>query len=226
MKLKELENWLTRCDGFEKPKVQLEQYATSSHVAARMLYCAKENIEGGCVCDLGSGCGILSIGSVLVGAQYVCGIEVDPDAIEIAVQNCQEFFDDEEESSPVDFINGELKLSHDNENEGDCCERFNSAFDVVVMNPPFGTKNNSGIDFAFVKRAIKLVRPGGYVYTLHKSSTRDFYRKKLTKSIEEFGVPVTGDVVAEVRYELPKTYRFHKEKSLDICVDFWCFQKS
>lgn len=46
MKLKELESWLTRLDGFENPKVQLEQYATSSHVAARMLYSAQENIEG------------------------------------------------------------------------------------------------------------------------------------------------------------------------------------
>lgn len=95
----------------------------------------------------------------------------------------------------------------------------------VVMNPPFGTKNNAGIDYAFLQRALKLVRPGGHVYSLHKSSTRDFFKKKLAKSSEEFSATVTGEVLAEVRYDLPKTYRFHKEKSLDIQVDFWCFQK-
>lgn len=94
------------------------------------------------------------------------------------------------------------------------------------MNPPFGTKNNAGIDYKFLKRALKLVRSGGHVYTLHKSTTRDFFTKKLKKSEEEFGVHVQGDVLAEVRYELPKTYKFHREKSLDIAVDFWCFKKS
>ncbi|ODM94046.1 Methyltransferase-like protein 5 [Orchesella cincta] len=223
MKLKELESWLTRCEGFKKPKVKLEQYVTSSHIAARMLYAAQENIEGSSVCDLGSGCGILSIGSVLLGAQYVCGIEIDLDAINIALENYDEFFDEDDEPAPLDFINAELTTSEgDNE---DCCSRFNSTFDVVVMNPPFGTKNNAGIDYAFLQRALKLVHPGGHVYSLHKSSTRDFFMKKLKKSCEEFGCLVKGEVMAEVRYELPKTYRFHKEKSLDIAVDFWCFQK-
>jgi predicted RNA methylase len=46
MKLKELEGWLTQCDVFESPKVALEQYATSAHIASRMVYAAQENIEG------------------------------------------------------------------------------------------------------------------------------------------------------------------------------------
>lgn len=98
-------------------------------------------------------------------------------------------------------------------------------FFKVVMNPPFGTKNNAGVDYTFLQRALKLIRPGGHVYSLHKSSTRDFFNKKLAKSSEEFGCTVNGNVLAEVRYDLPKTYKFHKEKSLDIAVDFWCFEK-
>jgi len=46
MKLKELECYLTQCDAFERPKVALEQYATSAHIAARMVYSAQELIEG------------------------------------------------------------------------------------------------------------------------------------------------------------------------------------
>lgn len=100
MKLKELESWLSQCEDFDKPKVALEQYATSAHIAARMLYSAQEHIEGAIVCDLGSGCGILSIGSVMMGAGLVYGFEVDPDAIQIALSNVSEILaDDDDESS-------------------------------------------------------------------------------------------------------------------------------
>ena len=46
MKLRELERWLSQCDQFEDPKVVYEQYATSAHIAARMVYAAQDNIEG------------------------------------------------------------------------------------------------------------------------------------------------------------------------------------
>lgn len=94
------------------------------------------------------------------------------------------------------------------------------------MNPPFGTKKNVGADFQFLKRALSLVRPGGHVYSLHKTSTRPFFQKKVAKSEEELGFPMKGEVEAAIRYDLPKCYKFHKEKSVDIEVDFWHFQKS
>jgi predicted RNA methylase len=46
-----------------------------------------------------------------------------------------------------------------------------NSFDTVIMNPPFGTKNNAGIDMLFLRRAIELAT--GAVYSLHKSSTRE-----------------------------------------------------
>ncbi|CAG7828362.1 unnamed protein product [Allacma fusca] len=219
MKLKELESWLSQCDQFDKPKVVLEQYATSAHVAARMIYSAQENLTDAAVCDLGSGCGILSIGSILAGAAYVCGFEVDEDAIEIAIGNCDEMFDDSE--NPVNFVNTEIDIRSDALSPA--LERFSSCFDVIIMNPPFGTKNNAGADYKFLKQAIHLVRPEGHIYSLHKSSTREFFKKKMALPIEKLGV--TGNVLAQIRYDLPKCYKFHKEKSVDIAVDFWHFQK-
>lgn len=44
------------------------------------------------------------------------------------------------------------------------------AFDSVLMNPPFGTKHNAGIDMRFLETAIKL--SNNAVYSLHKTSTR------------------------------------------------------
>lgn len=43
-------------------------------------------------------------------------------------------------------------------------------FDTVLMNPPFGTKQNNGIDMNFLRIALKLAKQS--VYSLHKTSTR------------------------------------------------------
>lgn len=48
--------------------------------------------------------------------------------------------------------------------------RWDKYFDTVVMNPPFGTKNNAGIDMKFLKMGLDLASDS--VYSLHKSSTR------------------------------------------------------
>lgn len=94
------------------------------------------------------------------------------------------------------------------------------------MNPPFGTKNNAGADFGFLRRAVHIVKPGGHIYSLHKTSTRPFFEKKLKNSEAELDFPVKGEVLAGIRYDLPKCYKFHKEKSVDIEVDFWHFVKN
>lgn len=94
--------------------------------------------------------------------------------------------------------------------------KFEKYFDTVIMNPPFGTKNNAGIDMKFLETAIRL--SSNTVYSLHKSSTRDYV---LSKAIQ-FGAE--GTVVAELRYDLPRAYKFHKKASVDIEVDFIRFK--
>lgn len=67
MKLKELESYLQQVEGFEEPKVHLEQYITSGHIASHMLYTMDQtfdDIENNIVADFGCGCGVLSIGTV------------------------------------------------------------------------------------------------------------------------------------------------------------------
>lgn len=48
--------------------------------------------------------------------------------------------------------------------------RWHRAFDTVIMNPPFGTKHNSGMDIKFLETAMNLANTA--VYSLHKTSTR------------------------------------------------------
>ena len=72
MKLKELESYLQQVEGFEEPKVHLEQYITSGHIASHMLYTMDQtfdDIENNVVADFGCGCGVLSI-----GMWHTCGI--------------------------------------------------------------------------------------------------------------------------------------------------------
>ena len=51
------------------------------------------------------------------------------------------------------------------------------------MNPPFGTKNNAGIDLALLKTAaLKGLKPGGTLFSLHKSSTQKHIEKFIVKN--------------------------------------------
>lgn len=51
--------------------------------------------------------------------------------------------------------------------------------DVVITNPPFGTKNNEGIDAEFLMAAKNIARES--IYSLHKSSCRSGLTRKAKK---------------------------------------------
>ncbi|XP_055910087.1 rRNA N6-adenosine-methyltransferase Mettl5 [Eupeodes corollae] len=206
MKLKKLEEYLQSVDGFENPKVNLEQYPTPPHIASCMIYNIQsryEDIEGKFVGDLGCGCGMLSIGSFLLGANLTIGFEIDESAIETFRSNVFEM-----EIPGVDCIQSDVLHL-------ESFSKWNNAFDTVVMNPPFGTKNNSGMDMRFLQTGIELA--SNSVYSLHKTSTREYINKKA----KEWGVK--SEVVAELRYNIESSYKFHKKQSVDIDVDFWRF---
>lgn len=165
LRLKELESRLQQVDGFEKPKLLLEQYPTRPHIAACMLYTIHntyDDIENKVIADLGCGCGVLSIGTAMLGAGLCVGFDIDEDALEIFNRNVEEF-----ELTNVDMVQCDVcSLSN----------RLSKSFDTVIMNPPFGTKNNKGTDMAFLKTALEMARTA--VYSLHKSSTREHIQKK------------------------------------------------
>ncbi|XP_070212197.1 rRNA N(6)-adenosine-methyltransferase METTL5-like [Littorina saxatilis] len=207
VRLKELEGWLQEVDVFEKPKVKLEQYPTTPHIAARMLHTMHmryDDIAGKSLVDLGVGCGVLGIGCCMLGAGYVLGVDIDDDALDTCSSNL-----------------AELEISNMNLLQGDANNlltqsgRMHHAFDTVVMNPPFGTKKNEGIDMVFLQAGLSMAETA--VYSLHKTSTRQHILKKAG----DWGVE--AEVIAELRYDLSSTLKFHKKKSVDIEVDFYRF---
>lgn len=64
---------------------------------------------------------------------YVLGVDIDPEALAICANNISEF-----DITNIDLLHCDIRslVNHPG--------RLHGAFDVVVMNPPFGTKNNQG----------------------------------------------------------------------------------
>jgi predicted RNA methylase len=109
IKLKELESHLQQVEEFDSPKILLgkavrklarassdcfpsEQYPTRPHIAACMLHTMEASfgdLAGRTVADLGCGCGVLSLGAVMLGADFVIGVDVDSDALAVFQQNIE-----------------------------------------------------------------------------------------------------------------------------------------
>eukprot|EP00854_Cymbomonas_tetramitiformis_P007163 gene7163-8542_t len=243
MKLKQLQSFLEDLDVFDSPNIELEQYPTTPHLAAQALFtaCSYGDIEDQSVVDLGCGCGVLSVASTLMGAGHVVrklavlakhdqspfvrnlwdcvavvvvlpfllrgeprgvaiGVDIDESALAIAQGNVEEFEDMHIDLVQCDIVNNMQQLS-----------RLKA--DTVVMNPPFGTRCK-GADIAFLKAGFAIASKA--VYSLHKSSTRAHV---LRVAETELGA-TKAEVVAEMRYDISASYKFHKEKSKDIAVDF------
>jgi len=120
---------------------------------------------------------------------------LDPEALQQAVCN-------------IDNLEVEMDLVYADVNCEEFCMR--KMFDTVIMNPPFGTRVK-GADVAFLESALKCTKHA--VYSLHKTSTRQFLEKKA----KEWGT--SFQVVAELRFDIPKMYKFHRKESADVQVD-------
>lgn len=117
--------------------------------------------------------------------------------------------------------------------------------DIVVMNPPFGTRKKHA-DRIFLEAAFQIAHVA--VYSLHKTSTRTFIESIPSKcQVKHDACPnryfryenvLSCQAVAQLRYDLPASYPFHKyftfygssatvcisrSQSRDIEVDLWRF---
>uniref|UniRef100_A0A1D1ZTQ7 Methyltransferase-like protein 5 n=1 Tax=Auxenochlorella protothecoides TaxID=3075 RepID=A0A1D1ZTQ7_AUXPR len=222
MKLKELESLMQEVSPFLQPKVELEQYPTGAHLASRLLYTVANSygeFEGKVVADLGCGTGMLAIGAAALGAGQVLAFDLDQDALETAQENVRGIFGDSDDeadddgAAQIEFVRSDVRLLAE--------QQPRLHVDTVIMNPPFGTRQK-GVDMDFLRAAAGIA--GTSVYSLHKTSTRDFIQKFAVKTL---GLATgAATVVAQLRYDLPPTYAFHRLKSKDIEVDLWRFQMS
>ncbi|XP_010254037.1 PREDICTED: methyltransferase-like protein 5 [Nelumbo nucifera] len=203
MKLKQLEGLLGDLQQFSNPKVELEQYPTRPHIASRMLYMAENSfgdISGKVVADFGCGCGTLGIAGALLGAEYVVGVDIDSQSLELASLNAEDLELD------IDLVLWDIRNS----------KWRGQIVDTVVMNPPFGTRKK-GADIDFLSTALKVASQA--VYSLHKTTTRDHVKKTALRDLNAR----SAEVLCELRFDVPQLYKFHKKKEVDIAVDLWRF---
>ena len=188
---------LSKLKQFDNPKVILEQYSTDSEVAAEILWKAYMNgdIEGKIIADLGCGPGIFGIGAALLGAKKVFFIDKDQSAIDTTELNVID----------VGIENCVLDVKKIDVSD------FKKKVDVVLMNPPFGTKVKHH-DKVFLKKAMQVSK---IIYSIHKITSKKF--------IEEFskdnGFKV--DYVIPFDLRLRKAMKHHKKPAVFVNVGLW-----
>ena len=95
IKLKTIEMFLQNIGTFtHKPSYKLEQYITPPRLAAEILFTINQEYEGfenNIVCDLGCGTGMLMIGALRIGAEFVTGFDIDERCLEAALGNIEEY---------------------------------------------------------------------------------------------------------------------------------------
>jgi putative methylase len=183
---KQLAVALSRLVLFEKPKIKLEQYCTPSEIAATILWDAymKGDVEDKTIADLGCGTGILGIGALLLGASKVYFVEKDEDAIVVLKKNLES----------LDLEDYEII-------ESDVSD-FTQNVDIVLQNPPFGTRQKH-VDKAFLEKAFSIAT---MIYSFHKTSTDKFVRA-ICKDYQ-FTVAERHNFA----FPLRQMYKHHKKK--------------
>lgn len=213
LSLREIETLLSQLPWrqFQTPRLQLEQYATPVHLAARIAHHVALSVpakERGSqlVVDLGTGTGVLAFALHLAGFDHITGVDIDADALQLAKVNAEKLQElcSASAERPVEFALMDIQTSS--------LALTGAPFDIAVLNPPFGTRRHAA-DVAFLEVACRVSRR--LVYSLHKSTTRGYISKKL----ERLGY--AARVYAQLRFDLTATYAFHTRRSVDLEVDLW-----
>lgn len=194
MRLKTLKCRLGGVRTFEHPKLIYEQYATPVDIAALMVHIAETqyaDIHGKTVLDMCCGTGVLGVAASYFGPSYVLGVDIDKDALEIASENYRIHG-----NTDADLIQADMR------------SLVLDMVDTTIMNPPFGTRSVH----ADVEAVCAALRCSRVVYSLHKTSTRNYLLRKFR-----------GDVLGEIKFEIPCMYRFHTRQLHHISVDLFRF---
>ncbi len=187
---------LSRLKTFSSPKLLLEQYPTDSEVAASVLWAAYMNgdVKGKTIADFGCGTGVLGIGCLLLGAEKAYFVDNDAEALSAAADNLSAL-----KLKGYELINGGIS-------------KVSLKADVVVQNPPFGTKL-AHADRVFLMKAFATA---SIIYSIHKAASISF----VDKLSRDNGFRVTN--ILRFMMPLRSSFSFHRRRLKRI--DVACFR--
>jgi putative methylase len=192
-----LERRLATLETFENPDRDLEQYPTPADLAAYLIHDA--DLRGdltGTVVDLGTGTGVLALGTALREPDRVIGVERDAGALAVARGNEQMF----DPPAPVAWLRGDATRP---------AIRTDDA--TVVMNPPFGAQQgNRHADRDFLEAAADIAAVS---YSIHNAGSEAF----VTTFAEETGGTVTH--AFEARLDLDRQFDHHAAQTETITAE-------
>ena len=207
---KGVESELQRLSMFDDPKFELEQYFTPPNIAAQILNRVNMEIDlrGKSVLDLGCGSGVLGLGAKCFGADRVLGVDIDGKALRVARNNLDSMALD---GDTVKYLELDIK----NMTKEDLPENWKE-FDVVISNPPFGTRN-CHIDHIFFKKGLLFA---DIVYSVHKSSTRKFWEAQAKEMQVDMEL-----IMPRLHFPIQRTFKFHKYDMRPTVVDVIKFSR-
>lgn len=200
---KDLALVLARLGGFSEPSWELEQYATPSEIAADWVWNAalKGDIAGKVILDAACGPGVLGIGALLMGARKVFFVDKDGEAMKICQMNCKKILE-EYEIGECAFIVGNISI-------------FDSEVDVVLENPPFGTKEKHA-DKLFLEKAFSV---GKTVWSMHKFVTKCF----VEAIAKDHGFKITD--LFNYSFPIKAVFKWHEKPVRKIDVGLWRMER-
>lgn len=182
MKKKHLEMMLQQIQPPIKTNPLLEQYMTPASIAADILFLAYQqaDISNKTVIDLGCGTGIFGIGSALLHAKKIIGIDIDEEMIQTAKENAK-------------------TLNLDIQFYVSAIEHVTEKCDTIIMNPPFGAqKSNEQADRKFIEKGFEIAQ---IIYSIHLTKTIPFL-KLMIKSLG-------GACTVQSQYKFPIKWQFN-----------------
>ena len=190
--------------GFQDPKISKEQYLMDSEIGATILWNAYNlgDIKGKVIADFGCGTGLLGIGALLLGCKCVFFVDSDKNALKIAINNISKMKSEGYKTGKAEIIHKEIK------------EVMIKA-DVVIQNPPFGTKKKH-MDMVFLEKALET---SPVVYSFHKSESKAY--------LERFSAKKNAEIthIWGFKFPLKAVFEFHRRQIHRIDVSCFRFHR-
>jgi len=203
-----LEIFLSQLKGIPKPRASLEQYEIPGELASQIINIAylSGDIRNKRVADFGCGSGRLTIGSALMEAKEVIGIDIDEESIKVAEENVKiaESLTNQKIHHKIKFIQKDIL-------------EWNEKADTIIQNPPFGIQSPHA-DRLFIRKALEC---GKRIYSLHRHYEKS--RVFLKKFIE--GNSGEVEKMIKFKYKIPYMFKFHRKPYVTYEVDLFIISR-